>query len=68
MEEKQIALKASLCNRLSQMVLDHNLTVNIVVGEKLSYLRTLTLSYHLRDELLIEWLIYRVTEDDEYEV
>lgn len=68
MEEKQIALKASLCNRLSLMVLDHNLPVNIVVGEKLSYLRTLTLSYHLRDELLIEWLIYRVTEDDEYEV
>ena len=68
MEEKQIALKASLCNRLSHMVLDHNLPVNIVVGEKLSYLRTLTLSYHLRDELLIEWLIYRVTEDDEYEV
>ena len=68
MEEKQIALKASLCNRLSQMVLNHNLPVNIVVGEKLSYLRTLPLSYHLRDELLIEWLIYRVTEDDEYEV
>ena len=68
MEEKQIALKASLCNRLSQMVLDHNLPVNIVVGEKLTYLRTLTLSNHLRDELLIEWLIYRVTEDDEYEV
>ena len=68
MEEKQLALKASVCNRLSQMVLDHNLPVNIVVGEKLTYLRTLTLSYHLRDELLIEWLIYRVTEDDEYEV
>lgn len=68
MEEKQIALKASMCNRLSQMVLDHNLPVNIVVGEKLTYLRTLTLSYHLRDELLIEWLISRVTEDDSYAV
>ena len=68
MEEKQIALKASLCNRLSQMVLDHNLPVNIVVGEKLPYLRTVTLTYHLRDEMLVEWLIYRVTEDDEYAV
>lgn len=68
MEEKQIALKASLCNRLSQMVLDHNLPVNIVVGEKLNYLRTVTLTYHLRDEMLVEWLIYRVTEDDEYAV
>ena len=68
MEEKQIALKASLCNRLSQMVLDHNLPVNIVVGEKLTYLRTVTLRYHLRDEMLVEWLIYRVTEDDEYAV
>ena len=68
MEEKQIALKASLCNRLSQMVLDHNLPVNIVVVEKLTYLRTVTLTYHLRDEMLVEWLIYRVTEDDEYAV
>ena len=68
MEEKQIALKASLCNRLSQMVLDHNLPVNIVVGEKLTYLRTVTLTSHLRDEMLVEWLIYRVTEDDEYAV
>lgn len=68
MEEKQIALKASLCNRLSQMVLDHNLPVNIVVGEKLTYLRTVTLTYRLRDEMLVEWLIYRVTEDDEYAV
>ena len=68
MEEKQIALKASLCNRLSQMVLDHNLPVNIVVGEKLTYLRTVTLTYQLRYEMLVEWLIYRVTEDDEYAV
>ena len=68
MEEKQIALKASLCNRLSQMVLDHNLPVNIVVGEKLTYLRTVTLTYRLRDEMLVEWLIYRVTEDDDYAV
>lgn len=68
MEEKQIALKASLCNRLSQMVLDHNLPVNIVVGEKLTYLRTVTLIYQLRDEMLVEWLIYRVTEDDDYAV
>ena len=68
MEENQIALKASLCNRLSQMVLDHNLPVNIVVGEKLTYLRTVILTYHLRDEMLVEWLIYRVTEDDEYAV
>ncbi|MBQ3539467.1 MAG: hypothetical protein IJA46_06550 [Bacteroidaceae bacterium] len=68
MEEKQIALKASLCNRLSQMVLDHNLPVNIVVGEKLTYLRTVILTYHLRDEMLVEWLISRVTEDDEYAV
>ena len=68
MEEKQIALKASLCNRLSQMVLDHNLPVNIVVGEKLTYLRTVTLTYQLRDEMLVEWLISRVTEDDEYAV
>ena len=68
MEEKQIALKASLCNRLSQMVLDHNLPVNIVVGEKLTYLRTVTLTYRLRDEMLVEWLISRVTEDDEYAV
>ncbi len=68
MEEKQIALKASLCNRLSQMVLDHNLPVNIVVGEKLTYLRTVILTYHLRDEMLVEWLIYRVTEDDDYAV
>lgn len=68
MEEKQIALKASLCNRLSQMVLDHNLPVNIVVGEKLTYLRTVTLTYRLRDEMLVEWLISRVTEDDDYAV
>lgn len=68
MEEKQIALKASLCNRLSQMVLDHNLPVNIVVGENLTYLRTVILTYHLRDEMLVEWLIYRVTEDDDYAV
>lgn len=68
MEEKQIALKASLCNRLSQMVLDHNLPVNIVVGEKLTYLRTVILTYHLRDEMLVEWLICRVTEDDDYAV
>ena len=68
MEEKQIALKASLCNRLSQMVLDHNLPVNIVVGENLTYLRTVILTYHLRDEMLVEWLISRVTEDDEYAV
>ena len=68
MEEKQIALKASLCNRLSQMVLDHNLPVNIVVGEKLTYLRTVILTYHLRDEMLVEWLISRVTEDDDYAV
>ena len=68
MDEKQIALKASLCNRLSQMVLDHNLPVNIVVGEKLTYLRTVTLTYRLRDEMLVEWLICRVTEDDEYAV
>ena len=68
MEEKQIALKASLCNRLSQMVLDHNLPVNIVVGEKLTYLRTVTLTYRLRDEMLVEWLICRVTEDDDYAV
>lgn len=68
MEEKQIALKASLCNRLSQMVLDHNLPVNIVVGENLTYLRTVTLTYRLRDEMLVEWLISRVTEDDDYAV
>lgn len=68
MEEKQIALKSSLCNRLSQMVLDHNLPVNIVVGEKLTYMRTLTLTYNMRDELLIKWLIRRVTEDDDYAV
>ena len=50
------------------MVLDHNLPVNVVVGEKLTYLRTVTLTYHLRDELLVRWLISRVTEDDEYAV
>ena len=50
------------------MVLDHNLPVNIVVGEKLTYLRTVTLTYRLRDEMLVEWLICRVTEDDDYAV
>ena len=68
MEEKEIALKASLCNRLSQMVLNHNLPVNVVIGENLTYLRTVTLTYHLRDEMLVEWLICRVTENDEYAV
>lgn len=68
MEERQIALKASLCNRLSQIVLDHNLPIDVVVSERIYHLRTLTLTYRLCDELLVEWLISRVTEDDEYAV
>ena len=68
MEERQIALKASMCNRLSQIVLDHNLPIDIVVGERIYHLHTLTLTYRLCDELLVRWLISRVTEDDEYAV
>ena len=68
MEEKQIALKPSMCNRLSQMVHDHNLPVNLTVGNKLTYLRMVTITYNLRDTLLVKWLIDRVTEDDIYAV
>jgi hypothetical protein len=68
MEEKQIALKPSMCNRLSQMVHDHNLPVNLTVGSKLTYLRMVTITYNLRDTLLVKWLIDRVTEDDIYAV
>lgn len=68
MEEKQIALKPSMCNRLSQMVHDHNLPVNLTVGSKLTFLRMVTITYNLRDTLLVKWLIDRVTEDDIYAV
>ena len=68
MEEKQIALKPSMCNRLSQMVHDHNLPVNLTVGSKLTYLRMVTITYNLRDTLLVKWLIDRVTEDDIYAI
>ena len=68
MEEKQIALKPSMCNRLSQMVHDHNLPVNLTVGSNLTYLRMVTITYNLRDTLLVKWLIDRVTEDDIYAV
>lgn len=57
-----------MCNRLSQMVHDHNLPVNLTVGSKLTYLRMVTITYNLRDTLLVKWLIDRVTEDDIYAV
>lgn len=68
MEEKQIAIKATLINRLSQMVIDHNLPINLTIGSKLTYLRQVTMTYHDRDELLVEWLISRLTEDDNYAI
>lgn len=66
MEEKQIAIKAPLVNRLAQMILEHSLPINLTIGSKLTYLRQVTMTYDIRDELLVEWIIYRLTEDDIY--
>ena len=66
MEEKAIALQPQLANYLATLVYEHKLPVNITVGKSIEHLRQLTLTYHLRDELLIEWLLSRIDEESIY--
>lgn len=66
MEEKSLAIQPQLANYLATLVYDHQLPVNITVGKSIDHLRQLTLSYHMRDELLIEWLMSRIDEESIY--
>ena len=66
MEEKAIALQPQLANYLATLVYEHKLPVNITVGKSIEHLRQLSLTYHLRDELLIEWLLSRIDEESIY--
>jgi hypothetical protein len=63
MEEKNIALNTEFANRLSSLVFNHSLPIHIDIGAPIEHLRSIKLSYNFRDELLVEWLIARVTEE-----
>lgn len=63
MEEKNIALNAELANRLSTLVFNHSLPIHIDFGRPIEHLRSIKLTYNFCDELLVEWLISRVTEE-----
>jgi hypothetical protein len=67
MEQKDIALKASLANKLATLVHSHQLPVNLIVGKPIDHLRTITITYHECDELLIEWLLFRIEQEDIYD-
>lgn len=66
MEEKVIALKADLANHLSKLVYDHNLPVHINFGRPIEHLRSIVLTYDIQDELLIEWLLAKIEQENIY--
>ena len=66
MEEKSLALQPQLANYLATLVYNHQLPVNISVSKPLDHLRQQTLTYHMRDELLIEWLMSRIDDESIY--
>lgn len=67
MEQKEIALNASLGNKLATLVHSHQLPVNLVIGKSIDHLRTITITYHIQDELLVEWLLFRIEQEDIYD-
>lgn len=60
MERLQLALQYKMCNNLISIVHMYSLPIEINVAKCSDSLRIVSLRYDADDELLIEWLIYKV--------
>ena len=61
MEKKECLMQPKIAAKMMDLQMEHALPVNIIIGEVVDGLKTVTLEYELIDHYAVSWLITKGT-------
>ena len=61
MEKKECLMQPKIAAKMMDLQMEHALPVNIIIGEVVDGLKTVTLEYELIDHYAVSWLITKAT-------
>lgn len=61
MEKKECLMQPKIAAKIMDLQLEHALPVNIIIGEVIDGLKSVTLEYELIDHYAVSWLLTKGT-------